>query len=183
MPIGKYSKKQGREFIKLAKEIIESEFNDKKVEIPDKLGFRQARGVFITLTKNKNLRGCVGFPHASYALGDAIVKAAKLAAFHDSRFSPLNKEELKDIKIEVSILTEPSEIRDIAKEFNMGEDGLICNYLGYSGLLLPQVAIEHKMNKIDFLEAVCGKAGLPKNFWQNDNIKFHKFQVQLFREE
>jgi len=184
MFIGRYSEKQGQEFIKLAKKAIESEFNGERIKVPNKLIFRQARGVFVTLTKKEDLRGCVGFPNASYALGDAIIKIAKLSAFHDSRFFPLDKEELKDIKVEISVLTEPSEIKgDIAKEFDLGRDGLICKYLSYSGLLLPQVAIEHKMDKIEFLEAVCEKAGLPKDSWQNDNVKFYKFQAQLFKEK
>lgn len=180
----KYSEKQGREFIELARKAIESEFSKEKIRIPDKLGFRQARGVFVTLTKDRELRGCVGFPNAGYALGDALVRAAKSAAFSDLRFSPLSREELKNIKIEISILTEPSEIKgDVAKEFDLGKEGLICEYLGYSGLLLPQVAVEHKMDKIEFLEAVCEKAGLPKDFWKNNNIKFFKFQVQIFKED
>jgi len=183
MPIGRYSEKQVKEFIKLARKAIESEFSGDKLKVPDKLAFRQARGVFVTLTKNKDLKGCVGFPNASYALGDAIIKTAKLSAFHDSRFFPLAKEELKDIKVEISVLTDPSEIKgNVAKEFDLGKDGLICEYLGYKGLLLPQVASEHKMNRIEFLEAVCEKAGLPKDSWQNSNVKFYKFQVQLFKE-
>lgn len=184
MHIAKYTKRQGQEFIKLAKKAIRSEFTKEEIKVPDKLAFRQARGVFVTLVKNGKLRGCVGFPNAIYSLGDSIVKVAKSSAFNDSRFSPLDVGELKDIKIEISILTEPAEIKgNIAKQFELGEDGLICQCLGYNGLLLPQVANEHKMDKIQFLECVCEKAGLPKDFWQNNNVKFYKFQAQVFKED
>jgi hypothetical protein len=54
--------------------------------------------------------------------------------------------------------------------------------MGYSGLLLPQVATEYKMSRIEFIEALCSKAGLPKNTWQNKNFKIYKFQAQIFEE-
>ncbi|MBU3906625.1 MAG: TIGR00296 family protein [Nanoarchaeota archaeon] len=182
--IAGYSEEQGQELIQLARKAIESKFSGEKVIVPDKKEFRQARGVFVTLNKKGKLRGCIGFPHASFAVGEAVVKAAKSAAFEDPRFAPLEKDEINGIKIEVSVLTEPSEIKGSpAKEIEVGKDGLICECLGFSGLLLPQVAVEYKMNKIQFLEAVCEKAGLPKDFWQNKNAKFYKFQAQIFKEK
>jgi len=182
--IAKYTKEQGKEFIKLARKSIESGFSGEKIQIPDKTEFRQARGVFVTLTKNKALRGCIGLTHSIYPIGETIVKMARAAAFEDPRFSPLKQEELKDIKIEISILTEPSEVKgNIIKNFELGKDGLICGFMGYSALFLPQVATEHKMNKIEFLENLCQKAGLPKDNWQNKNTRFYKFQVQIFEEE
>ncbi len=59
---------------------------------------------------------------------------------------------------------------------------MIINYMGYSGLLLPQVATENDMNKLEFLEAICEKAGLPKDKWQDDRARLSVFQVQIFKE-
>ncbi|MEK6875708.1 MAG: TIGR00296 family protein [Nanoarchaeota archaeon] len=183
----KYSSEQGKEFIELARKAIESKFSGEKVSIPDKIGFKQARGVFVTLTKSGRLRGCIGYPNSVFPIGEAIVKSATAAAFDDSKFSPLKEEEIEKIKIELSILTEPylfkGSFKELVKSLELGKDGLICEYMGYRGLLLPQVALEHRMDKIKFLEAVCEKTGLNKDYWQNPNVGFYKFQVQVFREE
>lgn len=180
----KYTKEQAARLIKLARQSIESEFDkNTKIEIPEGKEFRQARGVFVTLMTwpKKELRGCIGFPYPNLAVRDAVAEAAGCAAFSDPRFTSLNKTELNKIIIEISILTIPQEVKNV-KDIEAGKDGLICQYLGYSGLLLPQVATEHKMNKIEFIEATCQKAGLPKDAWQNDKCKFQKFQAQIFCE-
>ena len=179
--IGEYSKESGSNLLKLARESIEEEFSRVTPELPKGKEFNQARGVFVTLWKNKELRGCIGFPLPIYSISEAVYKAGKSAAFEDSRFDKLEEKELKNIKIEISVLTIPQDVKDTS-EIKIGRDGLICNYLGYSGLLLPQVATENKMNRIQFLEALASKAGLPKETWQNKNFKIKRFQAQIFRE-
>lgn len=178
--LGKYTEEDGKRLIKLARQAIEEDFSGKKPEIPGEKQFRQLRGVFVTLTKNKELRGCIGFPEAIMPLNEATIKAAKSAAFSDPRFSQLQENELKDIKIEISILTPKSKCKP--SEVKIGEDGLICNYVGLSGLLLPQVAVEHKMSRLEFLECVCQKAGLPGDTWQKPSFQLWKFQAQIFHE-
>jgi AmmeMemoRadiSam system protein A len=154
--------------------------------MPEGKQFKQLRGVFVTLTENSELRGCIGFPYPHLPLGDAVIQAAKSAAFADPRFLPLQEKELDKIKIEISVLTPPSELKckvgERAKNIKIGEDGLIIDYLGYSGLLLPQVAIEHKMNKLEFLEACCEKASLPRDKWQDEKCQIFTFQAQIFSE-
>ncbi len=181
--IGEYSKEDGKKLLNLARESIKEAFLGKSPEIFKELKekqFRQARGVFVTLTRKGELRGCIGFPYPVLSIGEAVCKAAKSAAFSDTRFLPLKENELKEIKIEISILTIPQKCSP--KDVGVGKDGLICNYLGYQGLLLPQVAVEYKMSRIEFLEALCGKAGLPKDTWQNKNFKLYKFSCQIFKE-
>lgn len=178
---GEYTEEDGKKLLKLARESIEEEFSGKKPENIEGKQFNQARGVFITLTENKKLRGCIGFPYPEKSLKQAVYEAAKLAAFSDCRFPKLKKEEVEKIKIEISIMTMPEECKP--EDIKIGRDGIMCSYLGYSGLLLPQVAIEYKMKRIDFLEALCNKAGLPKDNWQNKNFKLKKFQCQIFSEE
>jgi len=179
--IGEYSKEDGIKLLKLARESIEEEFTKKKPELPEGKQFKQARGVFVTLNKKGQLRGCIGFPYPSLPIVEAVYKAAKQAAFSDFRFSPVKEGELKDIKIEISILTMPQEC-DI-KNVVVGKDGLMCNYIGYQGLLLPQVATENKFNRIQFLECLCNKASLPNDTWQSKNFKLWKFQCQIFSEK
>jgi AmmeMemoRadiSam system protein A len=183
-----YSKEDGKKLLKLARESIMEEFEKasklfepEKVILPEEKQFRQARGVFVTLTKKGELRGCIGFPYPEKSINKAVYEAAKMAAFEDLRFSPVKENEIKEIKIEISVLTIPEEVKDV-KEIKIGRDGLICNYLGYQGLLLPQVALEWKMDKIQFLEALASKAGLPKSNWQNKNFKMWRFQAQIVKE-
>ena len=177
-----YSEDDGKRLLKLARQAIENEFDsNKKIEKLKEKQFLQARGVFVTITENSELRGCIGLPYPTKALGEAVIDAAKSAGFSDPRFSPLSSDELEKIKLEISILTMPEEVKEI-KEIKVGEDGLICNYIGYSGLLLPQVAVEYKWSKLQFLEALCRKSGLPKDAWQKKDFKLFKFQAQIFSE-
>jgi len=178
--IGEYSIEDGTRFLKLARESIETSFSGKKPEMPEQKQFRQARGVFVTLTKSGELRGCIGFPMPIKSVSEAVYESARLAAFSDPRFSKLEEKELDKIKIEISILTNP--VSCDAKDVKVGRDGLIASYVGYSGLLLPQVASEHKMSRLEFIEAVCQKAGLPKDAWQKQGFKLQKFQAQIFTE-
>lgn len=179
--VGEYSKEDGTRLLKLARESIEGEFTHKKPELPEGKQFRQARGVFVTLTKTRELRGCIGFPMPIKSISEAVYEAAKLAAFSDPRFSKLAEKELDKTKIEISILTNP--VPCDAKDVKVGRDGLIAGYVGYSGLLLPQVATEYKMSRLEFLEAVCQKAGLPKDSWQKPGFRLERFQCQIFSED
>ena len=178
--IGEYSKEDGKLLLKLARESVQEEFSKVKPSFPKEKQFKQARGVFVTLKKQGELRGCIGFPMPSQPISEAIYQAAKSAAFQDPRFPPVEESELGEIKIEISILTLPqkTEIKDI----KIGEDGLMCNYHGYSGLLLPQVASENNLSKVKFLECLCNKASLPKDAWSKEGFNLERFQAQIFSE-
>jgi len=179
--VGEYTKEDGKFLLKLARESILEEFSKNKPKIPEGKQFKQARGVFVTLTKEGELRGCIGFPLPQYSVAEGIYLAAKSAAFEDTRFIPVKEEELEDIKIEISILTLPQDCKP--QGIKVGEDGIICHYVGYSGLLLPQVATENKMDRIKFLECLCNKASLPKDAWQKPGFKLQKFQAEIFDED
>lgn len=178
--VGEYSKEDGSKLLKLARESIQEEFSKTPPKFPAGKQFKQARGIFCTLKKNNNLRGCIGFPLPSYPIAEAVYQAAKSAAFQDPRFPPLTEDELKEIKIELSILTLPQDTE--IKEIKLGEDGLICDYHGYQGLLLPQVASENNFSKVKFLECLCNKASLPKDAWSKQGFKLQRFQAQIFSE-
>jgi len=178
--IGEYTAEDGKKLLKLARESILENFSGEKPEFPEGKQFKQLRGVFVTLTKSGELRGCVGFPMPIKSISQAVYESAKEAAFSDPRFSPLREDELDSIKIEISILTMPQDCKP--NEIKIGRDGLIASYMGYSGLLLPQVAVEWKMSRIQFLEAVCNKAGLPKDSWNKPGFSLKKFSCEIFSE-
>ena len=181
MPGEELNVKEGKELLNLARETIEGNFSGEKPDMPEGEKFDQKKGVFVTLKKDGELMGCVGLPYPVLPLKKAIMKAAKSAAFEDPRFEGIEEEEVEDISIEISTLTMPKACKP--KDIELGEEGLICNYEGYSGLLLPQVAIDQGMEKEEFIEAVCKKAKLPKDIWQEDNCKFYKFRCQIFSED
>jgi len=181
------TKKQGEKLLKLARKSIESYFSGIEGGYEkEKKEFSEKQGVFVTLHKDKELRGCIGFPYPFLPLSEAIFQAARAAAFDDPRFLPLDKDELKNIKIEISVLSVPREIKckkeKICESIKIGKDGLIIQLNGNSGLLLPQVALEWKWNEKEFLENCCQKAGLEKDAWLDDNCKIFKFQAQIFNE-
>lgn len=182
---------QAKKLIKLARDSISSYFSDSDVKVNDdiKKDFSDVLGVFVTLNKQGDLRGCIGFPEAVYPLYDGVIKAARSAAFSDPRFPCVLEAEVKEISIEVSVLTKPKlvkvkEASDYVKEVKVGRDGLIIRSGLGSGLLLPQVALEYKWDSKTFLEQTCVKAGLDKDSWQEiGGVKVYKFQSQVFSEE
>jgi len=152
--------------------------------------FGEARGVFVTLHTHpkKELRGCIGFVRPDRPLGEAAVLAARLAAFEDNRFEPVKKSEMESTAIEISVLSIPQPVRGEdanarLKAVRIGQDGLVIQYGRASGLLLPQVAIEWNFTPQTFLEAVCEKAGLPKDMWKSASAKLWTFGAQIFGEE
>lgn len=181
---------QGRKLIMLARDSIVTYFSKRNPRISKDIKdeFSKKRGVFVTLNKEGKLRGCIGFPEPTYVLYEAVINAARSAAFSDPRFPPLDKEELGSIAIEVSVLTTPRliEVRnpeDVLKMIRVGKDGLIVRSTFNSGLLLPQVAVEYKWDAKTFLEQTCIKAGLPANIWLDfDACRVYKFQSQVFSE-
>ena len=178
--------KQG--LLKLARESIQTYFDKLEPNVSDIKHFDKEQGVFVTLKKSGELRGCVGFPQAVMPLYKAVIDAARSAAFNDSRFRPLEKKELSNITIEMSVLTEPELIKvekseDYIKKIKIGEDGLILRSIYGSGLLLPQVATEHGMTAAQFLNALSQKAGLPFDAWKNLKNQIFKFQAEVFSED
>jgi uncharacterized protein (TIGR00296 family) len=174
------SLEEGNRLVKLAREVINSYFSGKEIDIKD---YGEKRGLFVTLHRYPfhELRGCIGFPEPIMDLNYALVEAARAAAFSDPRFMPVSNEEMNDLIIEVSVLTKPKLIKDI-KEINIGKDGLIVECGGRKGLLLPVVAVEHKWTVKEFLENTCLKAGLSENCWKEKDCKIYTFQSQVFSE-
>jgi len=173
--------------IKLARDSIETYFSRKEPNISRVKKFSEKQGVFVTLKKKEMLRGCIGYPEPYLPLNQAIINAARAAAFEDSRFPPVQKDELKEIKIEISVLTVPELIvakkpEDYLKKIKIGEDGLIIRGHFRSGLLLPQVFVEYKADAKMALRMLCDKAGLNYDAWLDSDNRIYKFQAEIFHE-
>ncbi|MDP3565331.1 MAG: TIGR00296 family protein [Methanoregula sp.] len=149
--------------------------------------FSTKRGVFVTLTREGELRGCIGLPYPVMELGKAIEYAAKSAALEDPRFPPVSKEELQKIDLEVTVLTVPvpllCEPAERPANVKVGKHGLIVRGMGTSGLLLPQVATEYGWDSKTFLDHTCTKAGLSGKCWTSKNVELMTFEGQIFTEK
>ncbi len=184
-----FNQEDGNKLLNLARDSIKLFFDDKDVKVKDEVmkKFSEKQGVFVTITIEGNLRGCIGYPEAVYPLWEAVLNAARSAAFSDPRFGALTKEEFKNIDIEITVLTVP-ELIEVSKseeyldKIKIGEDGLIIRSSRGSGLLLPQVATEYNWDSKQFLEHTCEKAGLGKDSWKEKSILVYKFQGQIFKE-
>ena len=138
-------------------------------------------GAFVTLKKGGRLRGCIGYVEALKPLYLTVMDNSYNAAFRDPRFSPLRKDELGEISIEISVLTEPVPVQSI-DEIAVGRDGVIVEKGGARGLFLPQVAVEQGWDRSEFLMQVCRKAGLDVHAWKDKDSKLYTFQAIVFGE-
>lgn len=178
---------EGEKAVKLARKAIETYLRD-KVVIKDRLKgvFEQNRGVFTTLNKNHDLRGCIGFPYPIKRLDEAIIESAISAAVKDPRFPPVKLQEMDDITVEVTVLTPPEKL-DVEREklpehIEIGRHGLMVSSGYYSGLLLPQVAVEYNFDAEEFLTQTCMKANLPPDCWLMKEVEVYRFEGQIFKE-
>jgi hypothetical protein len=132
---------------------------------------------FVTLTAGDNLRGCMGTLGAEMPVGEAVVRAAGLAATRDPRFPPVAARELAGLRIEVSVLGPARPLVDPAA-FVPGRDGIVVEAHGRRALLLPQVATEMGWGATEMLNAVCEKAGLHADAWRQRGTRLLVFEVE-----
>jgi uncharacterized protein (TIGR00296 family) len=177
---------EGTIAVRLARSAIKAHLTGEVVEpgdLPEVFG--EKRGVFVTLHKNGDLRGCIGYPEPIMQLKDAILDSAVSAAVRDPRFPPVGYEEMEEIVMEVTILTPPVKIdalpSDMPKHVEVGRHGLIVRKDVYQGLLLPQVATEWGFDAEEFLSQTCVKAGLPPDAWLT-GAAVYSFEGQIFTE-
>ncbi|PKL48410.1 MAG: hypothetical protein CVV42_09815 [Candidatus Riflebacteria bacterium HGW-Riflebacteria-2] len=144
--------------------------------------FNEHCGIFVTLKKHGELRGCIGLVRGVEPLSQAISEMAVAAATHDPRFPPVKLDELSAINIEISVLTPMVKVADIS-DIKIGRDGLMLQYRGHSGLLLPQVPVEWNWDVEEFLENLCHKAGLPPGSHLQPGATLLKFSADIFSED
>lgn len=157
-----------------------SNFFFPEFEVSDNL--KEPGAAFVTLTKNGRLRGCIGHTIAQEPLYKTVSICAVQAAVADSRFRPVQPDELPGLHIEISVLTPLQEVKSL-DEIEVGRDGLMISMGNQRGLLLPQVATEYGWDRTEFLEHTCNKAGLPTDAYKSPQALIQKFQAVIFHEE
>ena len=152
--------------------------------VPLARGFSPAvleyRGVFVTLKKYGNLRGCIGRLIPELPLGQLVGAMAIQSALNDNRFRPVTIAEMKDIEIELSVLT-PMKTVPRAEDIVVGRDGVLLQKGRSGAVFLPQVATEQGWSREEMLDQLCLKAGLAKGSWRT-GAEFQTFQAIVFHE-
>lgn len=142
----------------------------------------QAPGAaFVTITREGELRGCIGYVEAIKPLAEAVEHSAASAAVADPRFPPVRPDELPLLRVEVSVLSRLRPMADPA-EIQVGIHGLFVSHAGRHGLLLPQVATDFGWDRETFLRQTCLKAGLPGDAWKH-GAEIRVFTVDRFTDD
>jgi len=191
----RFTDKQGQVLVRLARHTLIEKLN-KKIDPAEFRALEEALkedcfqehfGTFVTLKINDQLRGCIGNITASEPVKEGVRRNAVSAAFRDPRFSSLRAEELENVDIEVSILTQPEPLKyrdgdDLIAKLRVNVDGVIIRKGFANAIFLPQVWKQLPKPE-EFLGHLCIKAGMSADAWQNDKLEVKTYQVQYFDEE
>lgn len=187
-----FSKTEQEFLLKLARRSIEYFLENKKfldLDLHELFSekFFEKRATFITLEKFGTLRGCIGHVEAYHPLYFDIIENAVHSAFFDPRFRPMEKSELSQVLIEISVLTPLNKLHfhsqfELLKQITPQKHGVLIRKGNKSATYLPQVWKEIK-NKEKFLSHLCLKAGLPSFSWQEKDIEIYTYEVESFKEK
>ena len=147
---------------------------------PEQPALRAAHGAFVTLHSQGRLRGCIGRMTPQEPLYVTVSQMAQAAAFQDPRFPPLRAAEWPGVSLEISVLSPPVRCPD-PDQIEVGRHGLVLVRRGRSGVFLPQVPVEQGWNCVQYLEALCGKAGLPSGTWKQPDAELYWFEALVFQ--
>ena len=179
------NKDQKKRLLRIARDSIQAYLKTgKKLEVSETdPALLKENGAFVTLHEYGELKGCIGSLIGSQPLYLTIRDMAVESATGDPRFTPVALAELKNIEIEISVLSPLERISSI-DEIKMGTHGVLVKKGFNSGVFLPQVATETGWTKEEFLSNLCAhKAGLPASAWQDKDTEIYKFSADVFSEK
>jgi AmmeMemoRadiSam system protein A len=165
-------------------QVLTGAITEKSLQPPDESkypGLLVPAACFVTLYKNDQLRGCIGTYSADMALWFNVCRYSYCSAFEDRRFTPLQEKELKDIRFEISILSELEPIENngeqaLLQNLKVGKDGLLMSEKGYhSAIFLPSVW-DVLATPFEFVQALKRKGGWRSDYWNLD-IKLFRFST------
>ena len=163
----------------IARDAIKARLDDQKYTPPVDERLSVKRGLFVTITIDGELRGCIGRIKGDQPLYEMVTEMAQAAAFEDPRFSQLTPQEFEHIEVEISMLSPLERVHKFSN-LEVGKHGLMIKMDFNSGLLLPQVATEQGWDGKEFLEQTCLKAGLPKNSYRDKYAEVYSFTADVF---
>jgi len=165
-------------YVKLARETIENYIKQGKIitpilGLPEEM-INQKAGVFVSLKKFGDLRGCIGtFMPTQENIAQEIIKNAISAAVDDPRFSPVNISELEDLSISVDVLSAPEEVKDIS-QLDPKKYGVIVSSGYKKGLLLPD------LEGVDAVEYQIDIAKRKAGIYPGEKVKLYRFEVKRY---
>jgi hypothetical protein len=173
----------GAALLARARNAIAAAFSLPLCDEPPHAALGQRGATFVTLRRGGRLRGCIGTLQAHQSLEADVRQRAHAAAFRDSRFEPLAREEFDDLEIEVSVLSSPMPVEaaseaDALAKLTPGVDGVILQWRGQGATFLPQVWDELP-ERAQFIAALKRKAGLAADFWAED-VRIARYTVRKY---
>ncbi len=183
-PKVQFSEEAQRKLLSIAKSTVEASIKGDwvpfdKVDHPE---LQEQLGCFVTLKNNERLRGCIGRFTTDEPLWKTVQEMAVAAATRDVRFrgAPITTSELKDIDVEISVLSNPELVKDPIKDLRLGRDGIIVEKGVRRGVFLPQVATETGWNLEEFLgHCAQDKAGIGWDGWKDSEAKVYSFTATI----
>jgi len=193
MPVLHTMNKKDKEYLlKIARRAMQKYFQDEGVfqvekdELPQSL--KEKKGTFVTLWKNNELRGCIGNLESEKPIYQSVIDNCLASALLDSRFTALKGDELNDIKIEISILSELKKLPNFTdydsflKYLNKYKPGLLIKKGAHQATFLPQVWEDLSSAEL-FISHLCEKAGLEKDEWKRMDLEIYQYSAEVFKEE
>lgn len=181
----------GRQLVSRARQVVEAaaRSDGEPDPSPGQPGdpLEVVRGAFVTIKRDERLRGCIGRPDPDEPLDEVVADAAVDAALYDPRVEPVRADELDDLIVTVSVLSNPeplpaSDPSAYPEHVEVGTHGLIVERGRARGLLLPQVAVDQGWDAEAFLDGTCQKAGVPHRAWRDGAVEIERFTGQVFVE-
>ena len=177
------NRQEQKELLSLARNTIKKFLASASRDYPPNTNpvFSEKRGVFVTLHRDGELRGCIGYPLPYKPLWEAVADNAIAAATEDPRFPSVTAGELPELDIEISVLTVPQKVAN-HEQVKVGRDGIIISKGFQRGLLLPQVPEEQGWDLEQYISYGCLKAGLARDEWKK-GVQIETFQALVFGEK
>ena len=168
--------------LRTAREAVDAQARGEDPPLPPAEGAADASGVFVTIKRRGQLRGCLGVLELRASLEREVARCARDSASKDPRFPPLHADELAETAVDVSVLGPLEEIDPADPDaIVVGRHGLVVEQGMRRGLLLPQVAPEWGWTRDEFLRHTCRKAGLAPDAWQH-GARVYRFEADVFGE-
>ena len=168
--------------LRLARESIVDQVTGSNQAVEPDRAAAEASGVFVTIKRRGELRGCLGTLACNDGLDREVARCARDAASQDPRFPPVSADEIPELSLEISVLGPLERIDPVgADSVTVGRHGLVVEHGPHRGLLLPQVATEWGWTAEQFLRQTCRKAGLPDDAWRT-GARVFRFDAEVFGE-
>ncbi len=166
----------------IARKTLENRLLETSVSLPEPTEtMERLYGAFVTLHKNGKLRGCIGHMTGINPLYRTVSELALSSALEDPRFPRVAADELREIDIEISVLSPLREVSSV-EEIVPGVHGIYIQRGHRSGVLLPQVASERGWDRTTFLRNSCRKAGMDEKCWKLPDTRISIFEAEIFGE-